>query len=212
MKLICLIIEELGWTARPIHFFHFHQSSLPNGKIDWEMKRNDGQRAPLRRMDGMKWNPTKQRWVSEPEEIKKIYLLNWRRASEAAKWDWLFSCVGFVVFGWVIGWLASQWLRPREDKPNQQHKNKSIEWSRLVCEWIEWRQSKSEFIDGMKELNEINQWTLPLLWRNERNAAPSSNSCAASSSTKSNISFSRCARRNVDCCWMGELKSYYNSK
>ena len=33
-------------AARPTHFFHFHQSSLPNGKIDCEMKRNEGLRAP----------------------------------------------------------------------------------------------------------------------------------------------------------------------
>ena len=44
---------------------------------------------------------------------------------------------------------------------------------------------------------------------NERNGAPSSaHRCAASSSTKSNISFSRCARRNVDCCWMGGLMKF----
>ena len=39
--LICII-------AAANHFFHFHQSSLPNGKIDWEMKRNEGHCRPSR--------------------------------------------------------------------------------------------------------------------------------------------------------------------
>ena len=46
---------ELILMAQPIHFFHFHQSSLPNGKIDWEMKRNDGQWAPREWMNQWNW-------------------------------------------------------------------------------------------------------------------------------------------------------------
>ena len=105
-------------------------------------------------------------FVEELLELMKLILIE---RSEAAKWDWLFSCVGFVVFGWVIGWLASQWLRPREDKPNQQHKNKSIEWSRLFCEWIEWNETKAK---KAMELVKLMEWTSAAQWNGMKATRP----------------------------------------
>ena len=58
----------------------------------------------------------------------------------------------------------------------------------------EWRQSKSEFIDGMKELSEINQWTLPLLWRNEWTGLQGQPTARGKPFSNNTISFARAAR------------------
>ena len=76
-------------------------------------------------------------------------------------------------------------------------------WIDLWVEWtfVEWKQRRqwNQVIDAMNFCCAMKQ--------KEWNGAPSSNSCAASSSTKSSISFSRCARRNADCCWMGRERA-----
>ena len=107
MKLICLIIEELGWTARPIHFFHFHQSSLPNGKIDWEMKRNDGQRAQplfknlwfLMKAGGGASHSHSANSISfnQPNQFHSTLLMNWWLMK---KWMKLNEGMSAVSPGW----------------------------------------------------------------------------------------------------------------
>ena len=73
----------------------------------------------------------------------------------------------FSLCGWVMGWWASQWLRP---KKRTKTNNSTNQWS--------WKTKESEWSE-IEEINEIN-------WRNELNGKPSSNSCAASPSTNKN--------------------------
>ena len=124
----CWMIEENEWRlAAANHFFHFHQSSLPNGKIDWEMKRNEGH-----------CRPTPKLFLSFHQSIF-MKLIDWKRNEriegrsasagvEGDEMDWGLCGIGGL---WA---LQRQWLRPKEQtNPNQSinssSTNERLKWN-----------------------------------------------------------------------------------
>ena len=179
MKLICLIIEELGWTARPIHFFHFHQSSLPNGKIDWEMKRNDGQRAPLRLINQMKFiefDLMEQRWVSCWKDKRKWNeLLEWKRRAKLRmmRWVWLAEWLGGL---WA---LQRQWLRPRRANANKQTHQFMNQQRKSIMSEVKIEEERDELVDLLK-WNENKDSSSPGMTKSNAAGNQASNTGAAS--------------------------------
>ena len=89
----------------PIHFFHFHQSSLPNGKIDWEMKRNDGLCRPKGTVRSFLFFRKKRNGaVPLAAFAKSISPINQSIPHQFTKWNW------FVELEWIDGGLNGAFL------------------------------------------------------------------------------------------------------
>ena len=173
------------------------------------------------------WWSQQINWNQSINEIKSTFWFGWMVWLNG---DWLLRSppflywFGFVVccllIGWVMGWPASQWLRPK--KQTQQHnkfmnqlKKKErvgllsfssinlFDWEEkweisLWVKWIFWMKAKKE-----AEFDEI-KWS-ELLLRNEKdewNAAPSSSRCAASSSALSSFVGPPKRRQKEEMSWM----------
>ena len=106
MKLICLIIEELGWTARPNQIHQFHQLSLWEWeswlRIDW-IWRAAGPLCGL----WMEWNDiqwSKGEWMNEMKrQLMKLIGLNGVNERSCEWWNWCWA----ASFGGGYGRLAA---------------------------------------------------------------------------------------------------------
>ena len=123
MKLICLIIEELGWTASPIHFISSINSFFENGWVDWEEIEMKGQ-WPRPLIKNLWFLLKGGGWASHSLsaiQIKIIFIWAAERRNERSE-------AGLVAFSS----LSFQFMKKRKEERPSPHWNS---WRLSLVDW-----------------------------------------------------------------------------